>query len=137
MGRTILAVLVGLVVAWITITLCEFGGVMLHPPAPGTNLADPNALAAHIASAPPAAMALVLLGWVAGAFDGALVAALISRRHKTGAALSLGVLIVLGVIANSVMIPHPLWMTVAGLALPIPAVWLAARLIGGRRKDAA
>lgn len=137
MGRTILAVLVGLVVAWITITLCEFGGVMLHPPAAGTNLADPDALAAHIAGAPPAAMALVLLGWVAGAFDGGAVAALISRRHKTGAALTLGVLIVLGVIANSVMIPHPLWMTVAGLALPIPAAWLAARLIGGRRKDTA
>lgn len=137
MGRTILAVLAGLVVAWITITLCEFGGVILHPPAPGTNLADPDALAAHIAGAPPAAMALVLLGWVAGAFDGGLVAALISRLHKRGAALTIGVLVALGVIANSLMIPHPLWMTVAGLLLPIPAAWLASRLVGSRRKDAA
>jgi hypothetical protein len=27
------------------------------------------------------------------------------------------------------MIPHPLWMTIAGIALPIPAAWLAARLV--------
>lgn len=137
MGRTILAVLAGLVVAWITITLCEFGGVMLYPPPAGTNLADPDALAAHIAGAPPTAMALVLLGWIAGAFDGGLIAALISRRHKRGAALSIGVLVVLGVIANSLMIPHPLWMTVAGLLLPIPAAWLASRLMGGRKAERA
>ena len=137
MGRTILAVLAGLVVAWITITLCEFGGVALHPPPPGTNLADPQALAAFIGAAPPSAMLLVLLGWVAGAFDGGLVAALISRRHKNGAALTIGALVLLGVIANNLMIPHPLWMTVAGVLLPVPAAWLAARLVGSPRKGAA
>lgn len=135
MGRTIAAVLVGLIAAWITIMLCEFGSAALSPPPTGIDLSDPNALAAYIAAAPPAAMALVLAGWTLGAFDGGLIAALISRRHKTGAALAIGVLVVLGVIANSLLIPHPLWMTVAGLALPIPAAWLASRLVS--RKAAA
>ncbi|RDZ29190.1 hypothetical protein [Lysobacter silvisoli] len=135
MGRTIVAVLVGLIAAWITIMLCEFGSAALSPPPTGIDLSDPTALAAHIAAAPPAAMALVLAGWTLGAFDGGLIAALISRRHKTGAALTIGVLVVLGVIANSLLIPHPLWMTVAGLALPIPAAWLASRVVS--RKAAA
>jgi hypothetical protein len=126
MGRTILGVLVGLVVAWLVMSLCEFGSLALHRPPPGLDLRDPEALALHIASAPLSAMLLVLAGWVGGAFLGAWVAARIAR-HRHAAALVIGALVVLGVVANSVMIPHPLWMTIAGIALPIPAAWLAAR----------
>ena len=71
-------------------------------------------------------MLLVLIGWVLGAFLGGWVAARIAR-HRRAAALVIGALVVLGVVANNMMIPHPLWMTIAGVLLPIPAAWLAAR----------
>jgi len=125
MGRTILGVLAGLVVAWLVMSLCEFGSLALHRPPPGLDLRDPEALALHIASAPLSAMLLVLAGWVLGAFLGGWVAARIAR-HRLAAALVIGALVVLGVIANNLMIPHPLWMTITGIALPIPAAWLAA-----------
>jgi hypothetical protein len=43
--------------------------------------------------------------------------------------------IVVGVIANAVMIPHPPWMTIAGVLLPVPAAWLGARLATRRASD--
>lgn len=127
MGRTILGVLAGLVVAWLVMSLFEFGSLALHRPPPGLDLRNPEALALHIAAAPVSAMLLVLAGWVLGAFFGAWVAARIAR-HRRVAALVIGALMVLGVVANNMLVPHPLWMTIAGILLPIPAAWLAARV---------
>ena len=126
MGRTLLGILVGVVVAWLAISVCEFASLFLHRPEPGMDLRDPQALAAYIAAAPLPSMLVVVLGWAIAAFGGGWVAARIAR-HKTVAALVIGLLVVLGVIANNLMIPHPLWMTIVGVALPLPLAWLAAR----------
>ena len=131
MGRTILGILAGLVVAWLAMTICEFASLFLHRPPAGLDLRDPQALAAHIAAAPLSAMLVVVVGWALAAFVGAWVAARIAR-HRLVAALFIGVLVLAGVIANSAMIPHPLWMTVAGIALPLPLAWLAARAASPR-----
>lgn len=132
MGRTILGVLAGAVVAWLTIIASQFAGASVYPPPPGIDLRDPDQLAAFIAAAPPAAMALVLAGWALGAFLGGWVAAKISRRHRWAAALLVGALVLAGVIANAAMIPHPLWFTMLGMLLPLPAAWLAARTLRHR-----
>jgi hypothetical protein len=131
MGRTILGILAGLVVAWLAMTICEFASLLLHRPPAGLDLRDPQALAAHIAAAPLSAMLVVVVGWALAAFVGAWVAARIAR-HRRAAALVIGLLVLAGVIANIAMIPHPLWMTVAGLALPLPLAWLAARIASPR-----
>jgi hypothetical protein len=131
MGRTILGILAGLVVAWLAMTICEFASLFLHRPPAGLDLRDPQALAAHIAAAPLSAMMVVVIGWVLAAFVGGRVAARIAR-HRLVAALVIGGLVLAGVIANNAMIPHPLWMTVAGIALPLPLAWLAARAASPR-----
>jgi hypothetical protein len=127
MGRTILGILAGMVAAWVVIMACQFGSAALYPPPPGLDLRQPDQLAAFIADAPATAMALVVASWVLGAFIGGWVAARIARAHPTFAALAIGLLVVVGVVANTAMIPHPLWMTVLGLVLPLPAAWLASR----------
>ena len=126
-GRLILGILAGLVVAWLSIALCEFASVFLHRPPAGVDLRNPQALAAHIAAAPFHAMLLVVIGWSLAAFLGGWVAARIAR-HRRVAALVVGAFVVLGVIANNMMIPHPQWMTITGVVLPIPLAWLAARM---------
>ena len=131
MGRTILGILAGVIVAWLAMTICEFASLFLHRPPAGLDLRDPQALAAHIAAAPLSAMLVVVVGWALAAFVGAWVAARIAR-HRRAAALVIGLLVLAGVIANIAMIPHPLWMTVAGLALPLPLAWLAARIASPR-----
>jgi hypothetical protein len=131
MGRTILGILAGLVVAWLAMTVGEFASLFLHRPPAGLDLRDPQALATHIAAAPLSAMLVVVVGWALAAFVGGWVAARIAR-HRLAAALLIGILVLAGVIANNAMIPHPLWMTVAGIALPLPLAWLAARAASPR-----
>jgi hypothetical protein len=126
MGRTIAGVLAGVVVAWLTIMLAEFASAPLHPTPAGFDMRDPAAMAAFVATLPVAALLLVLCGWVLGALAGGYVAVRIARR--TWPAWVVGIVIEIGVIANAVMIPHPTWMTVAGVLLPLPAAWLGARL---------
>ena len=128
MGRTILGILAGMVTAWLLIMVCQFASGLLYPPPPGMDLRQPEQLAAFIAQAPLAAMVLVVASWVLGAFIGGWVAAKIAREHPQFAALMIGVLVLAGVVANNTMIPHPLWMTVLGVLLPLPAAWLGARM---------
>lgn len=126
MGRTILGVLAGMVVAWLVIMLCQFASARLYPLPPGLDLGDTQQLAAYVASAPKAAMALVLASWALGAFAGGWTAARIAERHPKPTALVVGLLVLAGVVANMMMIPHPTWMVVLGVLLPVPAALLAS-----------
>lgn len=128
MLRTILAVFAGLIVAVVTMLALEYVGMSLFPPPPGTRLDNEADLAALMASAPTGKLAWVLMGWTLAAFVGGWIAARLSKQHRPAAAITVGVLIVAGVILNVSMLPHPLWMTIAGVLLPIPAAWLASRL---------
>jgi MFS family permease len=134
MGRTIAGVVVGVVVAWLAIMLAEFASAPLHPMPAGFDMHDPASVATFVATLPIAALLLVLAGWVLGALIGGYVAARIARKPRP--ALAVGIVIVVGVIVNAVMIPHPLWMTIAGVLLPVPAAWLGARLATRRMSDA-
>ena len=125
MGRTIAGVVVGVVAAWLTIMLAEFASAPLHPMPAGLDMQDPASVAAFVATLPIAALLVVLAGWVLGALIGGYVAARIARKPRP--ALVVGGVIVVGVIANAVLIPHPPWMTLAGVLLPIPAAWLGAK----------
>ena len=44
-----------------------------------------------------------------------------------GAAVALGALLMV------TMVPHPMWMTIAGVLLPIPAALFGAWLVRGRK----
>ena len=127
MIRTVVAVLLGLVAALATMLLVEYLGMSLFPLPPGINLDNEDDLARLVASASTGKKLWVLMGWTLAAFVGGWLASRISRRHRRGAALAVGALIVAGVLLNAAMLPHPAWMTVAGVLLPLPVAWLAAR----------
>lgn len=127
MIRSILGTLAGVIVAWLTITASQLLSARLHPPRPG-DLRDVESLAAFVAAAPPAAMVCVVAGYALAAGAGGWVAARIGRSHPRLAALLVGALVLAGVLANYALIPHPTWMVIAGVALPLPAAWLGARL---------
>lgn len=127
----------GIVVAWLVITLSQLLSAALYPPPPGTDLTDPAALADFINTAPVTAMACVVAGYALAALSGGWVAARISRRHPRLAALIVGALVLLGVVLNYTMIPHPTWMLVSGVLLPVPMAWLGTRLARPGRTPAA
>lgn len=129
MGRTILAVLAGAVVMWLTVFVLEFAGHALYPPPLELDPKDPTQLRQVVAQMPFGALAMLVLAWVAGAFTGGYTAAKVSRKHKRGAAIAVAVLVMLGVAGMVYLVPdHPTWVVALGLLLPIPTALLAARV---------
>ena len=129
MARTILAVLAGAVVMWLTVFALEFAGQAMFPPPAALDPTDQAQLGQLVAVMPAGALAMLVVAWLAGAFTGGYTAARISRRHKRGAAIAVALLVMAGVVGMIYLVPeHQVWVTALGLFLPIPvAVW-AARL---------
>jgi hypothetical protein len=130
MLRSILALTTGLAMAIVTIWLFQFASMRAFPPPPAVDIGDPAQVSGLIAAMPVGALAMVLAGWVVGALDGGLVAALVSRRRWPAVAVgtlvaALGALMVLA-------IPHPAWMAFAVVLLPVPAALFGAWLMRGR-----
>ncbi|MBP9696040.1 MAG: hypothetical protein KBD58_02365 [Thermomonas sp.] len=138
MGRTILGAMAGLLVAFFTIMVVEFAGHQVYPPPPGLDPMVPADMAMIMQSMPLGAMLLVVVAWLTGAFDGGFVAALVARGNRPRVAAVVPALLVMaGVVGMVVQLPgHPLWMSIAGLLLPIP-VALAGAGLASRRKPAA
>ena len=128
--KTAVGVVAGIVMAWLVIVLSQLLSAALYPPPPGTDLTDPAVLADFINAAPVTAMGFVIAGYALAALLGGWVAARIARAHPRIAAMTVGGLVLLGVVANYTMIPHPTWMLVSGVLLPLPMAWLGARLAG-------
>jgi MFS family permease len=128
MVRSTLAVLLGLLVALATMLLLEYLGMSLFPLPPGVDLDSEADLAQLVESAGIGKQLWVLTGWMLAAVAGGWVASRISHRHGTASALCVGALIVAGVLLNVALLPHPAWMTVLGVLLPLPAAWAGARL---------
>ena len=131
MGRTILGMLAGVVVMFVTIMGIEAVGHLAYPPPPGLDPMNPAheaAFAQFVLQMPPMAKAMLVLAWVAGAFVGGLVAAKIAR-HQNAAAIFVALVVMSGVVGMIMKVPHPTWLAAAGLLLPIPVALLAARLV--------
>lgn len=126
MLRRLIGVIVGLLAGTIIVALIEGLGHALWPPPAGTDLRDPEQLKALLPTLPIGALAAVVVAWVLGSLGGGWMAATLSRDGRM--ALVVGfILLCMGVI-TMVQIPHPAWMWVMGVALPLPAAWLGARL---------
>lgn len=136
MGRTIVGVVAGIIVAMLTITLVEWAGHQAYPPPPGLDPMIAADMARIIAMQPFGALLVVVVAWVVGAFDGGLVAALIARDNRPRIAAVVPALVVMaGVIGMIMMMPsHPAWMAVAGLLLPLPAGLAGAALAASMRR---
>lgn len=135
MLRTVMAVVAGMVALVLVVALVEMLGHVVYPPPPNVDMTDPDQLNAMIGQLPTGALVSVVMAWALGSLAGGFVAHRVANRHRLMAALIVGGIMLALVIANLLMIPHPAWMTVAGLALPLPLAWLGARIaaLGSRR----
>lgn len=128
MLRSVLAVLAGILVMGITVAAVQWLGHSIYPPPADFNPNDREAMAALIAQMPAMALGMVLVAYAFGTFLGAFTATTISRAHKRGVAVVVGIVMLALVALNFWAIPHPAWMVVAGLAIPLPFALLAWRL---------
>jgi hypothetical protein len=129
----ILAVVIGLIVAFPLVAAVEALGHVIYPPPPGTDLSDPEALRTIIGKLPTGAIVVVLVAWALGMFCGAFCAGYFARRMIVGSnpwiyAFIVGGLLMAAGIYTMVMIPHPLWFVIAALAIFVVFTSLGAML---------
>jgi hypothetical protein len=135
MGRTLLGILLGAIVMWLTIFCLELLGHALFPPPAGLDPQNPEHLKRIVAEAPVGAMITLVLGWTAGAFTGAWTAARLAR-HPRAAAVLIALVVISGVIGMMLIVPeHPKWVSALGVVLPVPVALVAAKIAGWREKD--
>lgn len=135
MLRSILGVIAGIVAAFVIVLAVETAGHLIFPPPPGTDLADPEALAKIIDLLPIGALVFVMIAWIAGAFGGGAVAAAITRQPW--AAWIVGVIMLAGGLWSMVAIPHPHWMKVGLLPATLLPAWVAGQIWAPPRRRGA
>ena len=123
--RIALGAVAGIVVAFLCVFAVEMVGHGLYPPPPGLDINNPADQARLMEAMPVAAKAMVLAAWFLGALAGAWVANRIAQRSVAGWLVAL--LVVAAGIATMVLLPHPGWLWVGGILLPLLAAWIADR----------
>jgi len=133
MGRSILAVFLGMFLFMLTVFALEHAAHAVYPPPPGLDRSDPGALHAAMGKMPTGAFLLLVMGWVVGAADGAWLAATVARRARIVHGLIVGGVAMAGAILIMVHIPHPAWIWVLSL-VSIPAAAYAGAWFADRGK---
>jgi hypothetical protein len=125
--RSIVAILVGLFVAVITLSLFEYVSAMVFPLPPGIDPTDAEALRSVVGQIPFPAYLIILLGWSVAAFVGAWLAGRMAGRASLLHGLIEAVLLLTAGVTNLFMIPHPIWVTILGLAAFVGLGYAGAR----------
>jgi hypothetical protein len=134
MGRSILAVFLGMFLFMLTVIALEHAALAVYPPPPGLDgSGDSGDLHAAMGKMPAGAFLLLILGWVVGAADGAWLAATVARRARIVHGLIVGGVAMAGAIMIMLHIPHPVWIWVASL-VSIPAAAYAGAWFANRGK---
>ena len=116
MLRRVLGTVAGVVLPIVVTSLWEMTAHYLMPPPPTRLDAAPGA----------PTLALVIVGYGVATFLGALTAARLARADW--AALIVGGLMAVSVIALVVMMPHPIWFPLLSLAVMAVATFAARHL---------
>jgi len=127
-GRSVLAVLVGAIVAVGLISGIEAISSAVYPMPPGVDLHDHAAMREYVHSLPIGAFLFILAAWAIGPCAGAWVAARIAGRAKLIHGLIVGALFLAGGIMTMLVIPHPAWMWIGGIAALAGCSYLGARI---------
>jgi len=91
------------------------------------DLTRPDQAENYVRTLPIGALLLVLTAWTVATFCGGIVAAAIEKGRPRRAAAIVGVVVLVVTIANLVLIPHPLWFSIAGVVSIVVASLAAGR----------
>ncbi len=134
--RNVLAVIAGAILGSLANGfLIEISGKVIPPPD-GADVTTLEGLKASIHLFEPKHFVFPFLAHALGTLTGAFVAAKLAVTHKMRIALGIGVLFLLGGIANCFMLPAPVWfMAVDVIVAYIPMGYLGGKLAIGAVKN--
>lgn len=134
--RNVMAVIAGAILGSLANGfLIEISGKVIPPPD-GADVTTLEGLKASIHLFEPKHFVFPFLAHALGTLVGAFVAAKLAATHKMRIALGIGVLFLLGGIANCFMLPAPVWfMAVDVIVAYIPMGYLGGKLAIGAVKN--
>lgn len=124
--RKTIAIIVGTLIAFALIAGFEAVSSALYPVSGDIPATDHDTLVALVASIPFPAKLIVAAGWLVASFAGAWLCLRIGD-WAIGGWIVTGVFLAAGLV-EQFSFPHPLWMQLASVALPLLGGWLAQRL---------
>lgn len=128
MFRNVLAVVLGVVLAFVLIMVVERLGHVVYPPPADVDFTDPAAIGAYVQTVPAPALLLVLAAWLTGTICGGLLACFVAKNRPMVYASIVGGLVLIGTAVNLYMIPHPTWFAVVSLLTIVVATWFTGRI---------
>ncbi|MCZ8164774.1 hypothetical protein [Silanimonas sp.] len=127
MLRTIFAFLAGAVAMSLTVAGLQAVGHAVWPLSAGIDPNDAAQMPGFVEAMPLAAKVFVLVRYAIATAVAVLVATLIARPRWKGLGIALGLLMVGLCAINLSLLPHPLWMAIATLVIPLPIALGVAR----------
>jgi len=129
MLRLVLSIIGGVVIAFAIVILGDMLSQTLAASAgpPPTDMNDRAAMQTYVAGLPTVVFIAMLATWTAAALAGAAFAARFARRGVWPGWVA-AALFLCATAANLFLIPHPVWMAVAGVVLVVAAGWFGARI---------
>src|SRR5687767_12075362 len=134
--KNILAAVAGIVVgSVVNLGIIKLSGSIIPPPA-GADVTTMEGLKASMHLFEPRHFIMPFLAHALGTFAGAFVAALIAATHKMKFALGIGVLFMIGGIANTFMLPSPTWFSILDVvAAYLPMGYMAGKIAIGAKSS--
>ncbi len=133
--RNILLVVAGIIAG----SALNMGIIMMSasiiPPPPGADLTTMEGLKASMHLLQPQHFIMPFLAHALGTFSGALLTAIFVTRYKMRFSLGIGAWFMIGGFINILMLPSPIWFTIADLTIAyIPMAYLAG-IISNHKKE--
>ncbi len=123
--RRIAAVVVGLLVGGIGVSLVQLISTWLYPMPPDVDMNNTEQLGAWIKTLPTPAFLIVLISWAVGPLLGTFVARVISPSRSALPATIVWLLFAAATLMMLFTIPHPWWMWPGGIL-----VWFLFGMLG-------
>ncbi|MGQ0650610.1 MAG: hypothetical protein ACT4P7_23975 [Gemmatimonadaceae bacterium] len=130
MVRNIVAVVVGVIVGFVVIMAAQYINSLFFPPPPGTDLSDPNAMAAMLRQMSTGAFVGLVLGYLLGPTAGCYAAVRLAGDRPFATARLVALVFIIGGIFNFRAYPHPTWVVVASFLAFAAAPFLAIKRAG-------
>lgn len=136
MGKNIAAGIAGVVIAGALVWLVEMIGHSVYPPPADLDFGNPDSMRAYMATIPLGALLFVAGAWFIATLVGTLAACKIGSAKPLTFAVVVGGLMLIATAMNLVMIPHPIWFSILGVAGIVIAAWLGMTLGTGSASEA-
>lgn len=128
--KNFLAIITGCFVGALLIFVGERIMPILYPLPPGTKLTNIEDVKKVMAAMPVSAFLVLLANYALASFAGGLTATLITKGTRKSGALIVGLVLTAMGIANCMMLPHPLWFTMANFVVYVAFAQLGAMVVG-------